>query len=182
MTRPDGVAGDGVGRGRALLYRLPAVTWLAIVWVALWGDLTIANLLIGVLLAFLVTSMFPFPVVTRHISFRPLWALAFILRLLWDLFPATLQVASHALRPGRLPRSAVIAIPLHDKADLLMTITAGALSLVPGTSIVELDREAGIMYIHALGVENKADVELVRQDVLALEQRVLRAFGPKVAS
>lgn len=66
---------------------------------------------------------------------------------------------------------------LRVRSDLNLTLTAEALSLVPGSLIVEVDRDAGILYVHVLGVRDRAEVERFRDGVLELEARLIAAIG-----
>ncbi|SCL17450.1 multicomponent Na+:H+ antiporter subunit E [Micromonospora inyonensis] len=126
----------------------------------------------GVLLA-----VFPLPPVTFAGRLHPLGLLRFGLRVLYDLVVASLQIAWLALRFGHEPRGAIIAVPLRVNTDLNLTLTAEALSLVPGSLIMEADRATGTLYIHVLGVRTIEDVERFRRGVLELEERIIAAVG-----
>ena len=76
-----------------------------------------------------------------------------------------------------MPRSAIVAVGLRAPSDLNLTMTAEALSLVPGSLIVDVDRRRGVLYVHVLGVESAGQAEQFKQDVLDLERRIVRAFG-----
>jgi multicomponent Na+:H+ antiporter subunit E len=58
-----------------------------------------------------------------------------------------------------------------------MTLVAEAISLVPGSLVVEADRERSILYLHALAVEDAAGVADVRSNVLVVEARLARVLG-----
>ncbi|SDY50774.1 multisubunit sodium/proton antiporter, MrpE subunit [Micromonospora pattaloongensis] len=157
--------------------QLGAVVWLVLIWNLLFGEFTVGNVLGGLAVAALVLVVFPLPAVAFSGRLRPLPLLRFAARFVVDLVSASAQVAWSALRFGREPRSAVIAVPLRVPTDLNLTLTAEALSLVPGSLIVEVDREAGTLYVHVLDVRARADVERARAQVLALEARIVRATG-----
>ncbi|MGV2900456.1 Na+/H+ antiporter subunit E, partial [Microbacterium sp. AGC62] len=67
--------------------------------------------------------------------------------------------------------------PLRYADDLVMTHVAVVSSLVPGSLVVETDRDRRILYLHVIGVRNRADVEKQRAGVLRWERRVVRALG-----
>lgn len=157
--------------------RITAVTVLVSVWVLLWGQLTWVNVIGGLVVALVVLTAFPLPPVTYAGRIRPLGLLRFILRFAADLVVASVQIAVTAFRFGHTPRSAVIAVRLRVTSDLNLTLTANALSLVPGSLIVEVDRTAGILYVHVFGVRTRAEVERFRGGVLDLEARIVRATG-----
>ena len=154
-----------------------AVAWLAAVWVALWGDLSWANVLAGLALGALVTVAFPMAPIGRHGRLDP-WGLVVLLaRFLVDLVRASAEVSWLALRPGRAPRGAVVCAQLRSHDDLHLTLTAELVSLVPGSLVIEANRQTGRLYLHVLDLEHSGGVAGVRASVLAQEARVLRAFG-----
>lgn len=157
--------------------RAVAMIVLVTVWVLLWGTLSWANVLGGLVVGLVVLTVFPLPPVTFAGRLHPLPLLRFTLRFLRDLVVASVQIAALALRFGHPPLGAIIAVPLRVRSDLNLTLTAEALSLVPGSLIVEVDRDAGILYVHILGVRDRDEVEQFRRGVLELEARLIEAIG-----
>ncbi|MBM7076306.1 Na+/H+ antiporter subunit E [Micromonospora humida] len=154
-----------------------AMIVLVTVWVLLWGTLSWANVLGGLVVGLVVLTVFPLPPVTFAGRVHPVPLLRFALRFLRDLVVASVQIAALALRFGHPPLGAIIAVRLRVRSDLNLTLTAEALSLVPGSLIVEVDRDAGILYVHVLGVRDRAEVERFRDGVLELEARLIAAIG-----
>ncbi|MFI9638697.1 Na+/H+ antiporter subunit E [Micromonospora sp. NPDC051925] len=157
--------------------RAVAMIVLVTVWVLLWGTLSWANVLGGLVVALVVLTVFPLPPVTFAGRLHPLPLLRFTLRFLRDLVVASVQIAALALRFGHTPRGAIIAVPLRVRSDLNLTLTGEALSLVPGSLIVEADRDTGTLYVHVLGVRTRDEVEQFRHGVLELEARLIEAIG-----
>ncbi|GIG29636.1 Na+/H+ antiporter subunit E [Cellulomonas marina] len=153
------------------------VVWLTVVWVLLWGDLSVANVLVGALLGLLVTGGLRMAPVVFHGRVRPLALVRLVAVFVVDLVRASAEVSWVALRPGRRPRSAVVRVELRSHSDLYMTVTAELLSLVPGSVVVEAHRLTGRLYIHVLDVGLTGGVEGARQQALDQEERVLRAFA-----
>lgn len=162
-------------RRRGVGFHVLAVVWLTAVWVALWGDLSVANVLAGAVIGVLVTRLLPMPSIDFHGRFRPLGALRLVGRFVVDLVVASAQVAWLALS-GRTPRSAVIRVRLRSHSDLYLTLTAQLCSLVPGTVVVEALRTDGVLYVHLLDVAD-ADLAVAHAEVLGIEERVLRALA-----
>ncbi|WP_372593925.1 Na+/H+ antiporter subunit E [Actinotalea sp.] len=160
---------------RALPFQVAAVIWLTLVWVGLWGTLTPANVLGGLAIAVLVVRGLPMPPIDYHGRVRVGRVVALVARTSVDLVVASTQVALLALG-RRTPRSAVIRVALRSTSDLYLTLTAQLVSLVPGSIVVEAHRLSGTLYVHVLDVTRK-DVEEHRRDVLAVEERVLRALA-----
>lgn len=154
-----------------------AVLGLTGIWVLLWGSFTPLTMVGGLLVAIVVLLVFPLPPVTYAGRIHPLGLLRFAVRFAFDLVVASAQIVVLAFRFGHVPRSAIIAVALRAPSDLNLTLTAEALSLVPGSLIVDADRKRGVLYVHVLGVSSAAEADRFRVDVLALERRIVQAFG-----
>ena len=156
---------------------LIAFGWLVVIWNLLWGEFTFGNLLGGMLVAVAVLVFFPLPSVTFGGRLRPLALLAFVIRFNYELITASFHVAWLAVRPAAPPRSAIIGVPLRVKSDLNLTLTAEVVSLVPGTLIVDVNRETGTLYLHVLQVRGPEDLRINRQRVYMLERMIVRSLG-----
>lgn len=163
-------------RRRSVGRHLGLTVWLTAIWILLWGGLTVANVLGGLLVAVLVTRTMPLP----RVEFRGrlhLPSLAYlVVRFAGDLVAASVQVTRQAFR-SRPPRSAVLAVHLRGHSDLYLTLTAEVVSLVPGSIVVEAQRVSGVLYVHVLDVGIAGGVEAARSHVLDVEARILRAFA-----
>lgn len=160
-----------------LRHQLPLVVWLVLVWMLLWGTWSWANLLSGLLVAVGVLVLLPLPHVVGGVRVRPVPLLVFAGHFVADLFSSGAEVAWQALRPGGVERTAIVQVPLRVDSDLILTMVAEATSLVPGSLVLDLDREQRVMTLHLLPVRDLDDVERKRAHVLVVEERLARAFG-----
>jgi len=154
-----------------------ALLALALVWILLWGRFSWANLFGGLAVAAVVLIVFPLPPVVFGGRVRPVPVARFLAWFAYDLVLASIQVAVLACGVGPNARGAIIGVRLRVNTDLNLTLTAVALTLLPGSLILELDRSAGVLYMHVLDVQDGAEAERFRQDVLALERRIVEAVG-----
>ena len=90
---------------------------------------------------------------------------------------ASVDVAWKTLQLHRQPRNAVIEVPLQTPSDLVLTVVAEMVSLIPGSVVVEARRSTHTLFLHLLDVASEEAAEQARRQVLAQEQRVVRAFG-----
>lgn len=153
------------------------VAWLTTVWVLLWGELSVGNVFSGAVIGAIVTAFLPLPAIGFHGKVRPLGVFRLVGRFIVDLTVASFQVAFLAFNPSHIPHGAVIGVHLRNESDLYLALTAVLSTLVPGTVVVEALRRNGMVYLHVLDLEMMGGSEKVRQDVLAIEERVLRALG-----
>ncbi|MFI7574899.1 Na+/H+ antiporter subunit E [Micromonospora sp. NPDC049497] len=166
-------------RGRVGRWRdqLIALGWLVLVWNLLWGDVSWGNLVGGALVAGAVLLFFPLPPVTFGGRVRPRALLVFLLRFAGELVTASANVSRIAVQPGYRPRGAIIAVRMRVPTDLNLALTAEVVSLVPGTLVVEVDRDAGVIYVHVLDVRGPSDLADSRERMHAIERRLVRALG-----
>lgn len=164
-------------RRRALRIKLAATVWLTAVWVLLWGDLSIANVLGGLAVALLATWSLPMPAIDYRGRIHLLGLAYLVHRFVVDLVVASVQVAVVALTPARVPHGAVLAVHLRSHSDLYLTLTAELCSLVPGSIVVEAHRVTGMLYVHVLDVDLAGGIEAAREHVLDTEARVMRALA-----
>ena len=160
-----------------LRHQVPLVAWLVLVWMLLWGTWSWANLLSGLLVALTVLTLLPLPHVVGGARVRPLPLLVFLGHFTVDLFTSGAEVAWQALRPGGVRRTAIVQVQLRADSDLLLTMVAEATSLVPGSLVLDLDREQRVMTLHLLPVRDRADVARKKAHVLVVERRLVQAFG-----
>jgi multicomponent Na+:H+ antiporter subunit E len=73
----------------------------------------------------------------------------------------------------------VLAVQLLSRSDFVMTLTAIAVSLIPGSIVVEVDRAGGVLYIHAFAAADDDSIAKARRDVLAIESLLVKALGSK---
>jgi multicomponent Na+:H+ antiporter subunit E len=165
------------GLGHRVRHQFPLLAWLVLVWILLWGTWSWANLISGVLVSLAVTTLLPLPPVVGGTRFRPVAFVHYLGYFAWDLMVSGAQVAWRTLSPRGIRNSAIIEVRLRTDSDLLLTIVAESVTLVPGSLVIDLDREDRSVALHVLHVDGPADVERARSRVLAMEERVVTAFG-----
>lgn len=166
-------------RRRRIRHQLPLLVSLVLLWMLLWSAFTWLGLVTGVMVAIIVTRVFYLPAIEFSGRFNPWLFLRFLGRFAGGLIVGSFQVAVTALRPRGVRQNAVLAIQLVTRSDLILTLTAIAISLLPGSIVVEVDREKAILYVHALDTPDTAAVDRVRSSVLATEASLVRALGSR---
>ena len=170
--------GPETPRRRRRVLQPRAVATVALAWVLLWDRLSWGNVVNGVLVGLLVTFAFPLPSIEFTGRLRPHRVLLLVGHFLVDLVGASWQVMRLAFGRRR-PRNAVIEVQLRSRSDFYLTITAELVALVPGSVVVEARRSTSVLYLHLLDVEREGRIEAQRTHVLAIERRVVRAFGSR---
>jgi multicomponent Na+:H+ antiporter subunit E len=168
--------------GRAVAGRFVIGAWLVAVWTLLWGSVTFANVLGGIVVAAVLLVLLPRP--TPDDDDGPIIApLALVGLLGWfvvQLVSATVDVAAEVLRPASRSRirTAVVRVDLPGAPDGIVTTVANAITLTPGTLTLEVRPEGPSLYVHVMAMDSE---DAVRADVLELERRVVAAVGSRAA-
>jgi multicomponent Na+:H+ antiporter subunit E len=161
---------------RDIRVQLPFLAWLVVLWMLLWAQFTVLSFLTGLVVAIFVTRVFRLPTVALSGRINLWYAALFVVQFLFAVLSGALSVTVQVFDFRRQPGTAIIAVPLR-YADDLVTHVAVVSSLIPGSLVVETDRDRRILYLHVIGVRNLADVEEQRAGVLRWERRVVRALG-----
>ena len=155
--------------------RFGLAVWLVVVWILLWGDLSLANVLGGAAVAVALLVAFPGdrPDVEERQVLRPLHFLSLLWFLAKQLVRSNVLLAREVMsRHGRL-RTAVIAAPLHTRSPGLVNAFCNLLAINPGTLVIELDEPGEVVYIHVFYLH---DLDAVARDVDELQRLVVDAF------
>ncbi|MCX6503363.1 MAG: Na+/H+ antiporter subunit E [Microbacterium sp.] len=159
--------------------QLPFFLWLIALWMLLWGQFTLIAFLTGLIAAVVVTRVFRLPPVELSGRVNLWFGIVFVVTFLAAVVRGSLTVAWQVLDPRRYPGTAVIAVPLLVDDDLILAHTAVTASLIPGSLIVDVDRDRRILYLHVIGVHDDEDVEHHRASVLRWERRIVKAVGSR---
>jgi multicomponent Na+:H+ antiporter subunit E len=161
---------------RRVTLRIWVLVWLVSVWILLWGDFSVANVLSGLAIAMLITLMLPLPPVPVEGRVHPISLLHLIIRVGWYLVLSSIQVAWLAIRPGPPPPSAVLRARLDVKSDLVLALAVNILNLIPGSIVLEIDQKRRLIYAHVIDVGSERSVNQFYRQVKQVQQLLVAAF------
>lgn len=146
-----------------------------VVWIALQGRLTVANVVGGLIVAVGVVVLFPSASGATH-RVNPIALVRFVGRLLVDLVRSSVTVVVAVLRPdpARI-RTEVIEVRLATRSRLVTTVVGNAITLTPGTMTLDVrhDADGHVLAVHVLGTVDPTEFVA---SIAELEARVARAF------
>lgn len=161
--------------------RLMIVPWLLVLWIVLWRDLSVANVASGVAVAVGVSLGLQIDwagIQPGGHRLRPIALARFAAYFAWKLLEANLVMAKEIVTPRNRIQTGIIAVDMRGHTDLVVTITANAVSLTPGTLSVEVaGDELKTIYVHVLHLH---DMARARLEVLAMAERAAAAFGSRI--
>ena len=120
---------------RRLRFRLQwrAIVMLALIWVVLWGNYSLVDLLVGMVVAWAITVTFPLPPIRYHGRLRPIGLVKLALSVLRDLAVASWRLALASFSPHIDFDPAIVRVHLRSHNDLYQVETAELISIVPGS-------------------------------------------------
>ncbi|MFN3712102.1 MAG: Na+/H+ antiporter subunit E [Alcanivoracaceae bacterium] len=153
---------------------MSAFAWnilLALIWVAVSGDVSGANLLIGFVLGYVILgiTLRELPAFSAYVRRVPK-ILMFALFFLREMLKANLRVAWDVVTPTHHMRPAVIAVPLDARTEGEIALVANLISLTPGTLTLDISSDHKVLYIHVMYLD---DLDEVRAQIKDFEARVL---------
>ncbi|GGC61595.1 Na+/H+ antiporter subunit E [Hoyosella rhizosphaerae] len=161
---------------RRVRSRMFGVLALATVWVLLWGTLSIGNVLSGIAVGLAVVLLFPLPRIPIRGRFHLTSFIALNFVIATMLVRATLQVTWITLRPGPPPKCAILKRRLSVQSDIVLTLIVDALSLIPGSLVLQVDKVQRVVFIHVLDVSDKRAIADFHRNTDQLERWFIRAF------
>ncbi|MBR7887744.1 Na+/H+ antiporter subunit E [Marinomonas sp. A79] len=106
---------------------------------------------------------------------KPWLAVRYILMVMKDIVTANVEVALLIIGPIKKLQPGFVAIPINIDSDLGITILASTVSLTPGTVSAEVSKDKAWLYIHALHLDNEA--ELIASVKERYEAPIKEIFG-----
>ena len=161
---------------RSRLVQLSVLVWLAVVWVLLWGDISIANIAGGFAVGFLVMVLMPLPRVPVEGRVHPVSTLVLLASIVYFALESSAQVAWLAIRPRPLPSTGVLRVQLQIRSDLVLVLCCDVINMIPGTMALEIDKARRQAYIHVLDAGSEAAVAKFYRSTHQLERLFINAF------
>lgn len=152
---------------------------LLVLWLLLWGRVTVASVVGGICVIAFVLAVAPSgPGRTApkdHGRLSVFGVVVFAVVFAKALVIATWQVAVAVVFPHRV-KSQIVKVLLTARSPLIGTTVANAVTLTPGTMTIDEEQtdDGIVLWIHALMVDDPEDV---RRDVKEFEHYAVAAWG-----
>lgn len=157
----------------------PFFLWLILIWMLLWGQFTVLSAVSGLAVALFVTRVFRLPPVELSGRINVWYLIVLMVTFLGEVVWGSLHVAWYVLNPRRYPDTGIIRVQLETDDDLIMTHVAVTASLIPGSLVVQTDRDNRALYLHIIGNFDRNSPADQRAWVRKWERRIVRALGSR---
>ena len=157
-----------------LLFLLWFIVWLFLSWRP-----NVQHIITGIPVALFVSFMTAdfFAEKQRSLFRSPLrylWFIYYIAVFIWECLKANIDVAYRVIHPDLPIRPGTIKVKTSLRSDTGLTFLANSVTLTPGTTSVDIDKENGFIYIHWLYVKDDYDRSAMRLGVVEKFENILR--------
>lgn len=101
------------------------------------------------------------------------WFIVYLFVFVWECLKANIDVAYRVLHPDLPIRPGTIRVKTGLKSDIGLTFLANSITLTPGTTTVDVDKEGGTIYVHWLYVREGYGAGQRPLPVVARFERIL---------
>ncbi len=147
---------------------------LTLLWMLLVNTLSAGHLLLGAFLGWTIPLLSRGFLVDVPKVRKPLKLCLFMLKVLYDIVAANVQVALLVVGPKSRLSPAFVEVPMAIEDEFVLAVLTSIISLTPGTVSANLSEDRRVLLVHAL---NAPDVDqLVREVKSRYEAPLLEAF------
>jgi multicomponent Na+:H+ antiporter subunit E len=150
---------------------------LALAWAALSGEFSLANLLTGHLLGYMILLMLVkgrvlprSPYVGK--VYRAIGLAGFFL---WELIRANLRLALDVATPSYRMEPGILAVPLDATRDTEILLLAMLINLTPGSVALDVSDDRRVMYVHVMYMQSPDAARAEIKD--GFERRVMQLLA-----
>jgi len=137
------------------------VVWLLLSWPPSTGQV-VAGFFVSLFVTFMTIDLFekrPGGDGTKGLSYflkipvRIFWFVVYVFVFIWQCLRANIDVAFRVIHPGLPIRPGTVKIKTDLKSDTAITLLANSMTLTPGTTTIDVDKDSGYLYVHWLCVK-----------------------------
>ncbi len=156
--------------------------WFVVLWLMLWTDISVGNVVSGVLVALFVVSLtrritVPYPDAGGY-RISPIGLVVFTGHVIWSLIKSNLFLAWEIVTPTNTIATGNVEVQLRSTSPAIAMAVSNVVTLTPGTVTVGVSDDSSVLTIAVLHLDEPAEV---RRSVRRTEQLAIRAFGSRTA-
>ena len=150
---------------------------LALAWSALQGELSLANLVTGQIVGYLVLlGLVKGGVLgdSRYVG-KVYLALGLAGFFMWELVRANLRLALDVATPHYQMTPGILAVPLDATRDYEILLLAMLINLTPGSVALDVSEDRKLLYVHVMYIDSPQAARKAIKN--GFERRVLELMG-----
>jgi multicomponent Na+:H+ antiporter subunit E len=150
---------------------------LLVMWLLLWGSVSVANVASGCIVIAVLFTVFP----TRRPLLpirgpRPVALIRLAGFVAYEMVVSSLLLARQVLSRHTRLEARVVEVELSTTSQSLLTLITNLTALTPGTMTVAVSTTPPVVTLHTLVLQ---DLEAISENLRRLERLCVRAFGSR---
>ena len=133
----------------------------------------VMGILVSIFVSFMTADFVAEPRGSFKNPIRYLWLVYYALIFLWECVKGNVDVAYRVIHPDLPIRPGTIKVKTRLRSDIGLTFLANSITLSPGTTTVDVDKEGGFLYIHLLNVKADYDRSAMRLGLVEKFENIL---------
>lgn len=144
------------------------IAMLTALWLLAWGQISVANVVSGIVVAAALLAAFPPPTSqSPAVRVRPLAVGRLAGYVAVQLVTSNIVMTREVLRRRSSSRPGVLGHRLQQPSEHVVTVMTSVIALSPGTMTVDVDRTSSTIYVHFLFLR---DVDAAHASLARLER------------
>jgi multicomponent Na+:H+ antiporter subunit E len=103
-----------------------------------------------------------------------LWFGYYVVVFVWECLKANIDVAYRVIHPDLSIRPGTLRVKTGLKSDAGLTFLANSITLTPGTTTVDVDRDRGYIYVHRLYIRKDFDCNCEKMPIVEKFENILK--------
>lgn len=148
--------------------RIIVFVFALLVWFALTDIKNYQEVLIGIAISLLITFLAGHFLITTEKSQHPvkrfIHFLLYILKFIWEMIKANLEVAYLVIHPMLPIKPGIVKIKTKLTKDSAITVLSNSITLTPGTLTIDVNEQKKELYIHWINVKTE-DIDKASEEI-----------------
>lgn len=148
--------------------RIIVLVFALLVWFALTDIKNYQEVLIGIAISLLITFLAGHFLITTEKSQHPvkrfIHFLFYILKFIWEMIKANLEVAYFVIHPMLPIKPGIVKIKTKLTKDSAITVLSNSITLTPGTLTIDVNEQKKELYIHWINVKTQ-DIDQATEEI-----------------
>ncbi|MFN3873158.1 MAG: Na+/H+ antiporter subunit E [Ignavibacterium sp.] len=148
--------------------RIIVFVFALLVWFALTDIKNYQEVLIGIAISLLISFLAGHFLITTEKSQHPvkrfIHFLFYILKFIWEMIKANLEVAYLVIHPMLPIKPGIVKIKTKLTKDSAITVLSNSITLTPGTLTIDVNEQKKELYIHWINVKTQ-DIDKATEEI-----------------
>ena len=147
-------------------------------WLLLTLDLSLFNLVAGVIAALITSLLFARHFFSRVVKFiqprRYFWLVVYLVIFTWECIKANFDVAYRVLHPAMPIKPGIVKVQMELKSDFARTMLANSITMTPGT--ISVDIVGDELFVHWIYVRSEDPAQYSQKIAGRFEKFIKKIF------